>query len=126
MANEGTTTLEYYSAGRSHIQLFQEFEDLGEWTPTNWDWCETGKDEFELAPGEQVGLAVDFWDPRRERMLATFTEEGTNRSGMVVLAAEGPRLTFDPDRAILFFSAVFAAFGIWLSVRIVNWRGQWR
>jgi hypothetical protein len=120
--NQGTTILTYSSAGRSGIQLFREFEEWGKWAPAGWDWCGTGKEDFELAPGDQVELAVDFWDIRRERMLACFTDETTNQSGLIVLAAEGRRLTLDVGRAILPLSSVFAAFCIWLTVRIVNGR----
>ncbi len=91
VANKGTTTLEYFSAGASHIKLFQEHHRDGEWKPKNWDWCGTGKSRYEIAPGEQVDLRLRFWDPKvRERMLASFTEKGTDRAGLVVLAWESP------------------------------------
>jgi hypothetical protein len=125
LANVGTTTLTYSSAGPSNIQLFQEYEEMGKWTPEKWDWCGTGKSDFDLAAGEQVDLAVDFWDARRERMLACFTEKDTNRSGLVVLASEGRRVTPDGERALQFFSAALAAVCIWLAVRIVNRRERW-
>jgi hypothetical protein len=125
--NEGSTTLEYSSAGRSGIQLFQEFEETGGWIPAGWDWCGTGKETQQLAPGEQVGLAVGFSDPRRERMLACFDEKDTGRSGMVVLAAEDIRLFPSVRWAVLVpgMGAAFMAFGVWLGVRIVNRRERW-
>ncbi|MEZ6147449.1 MAG: hypothetical protein R3B91_18910 [Planctomycetaceae bacterium] len=87
--NVGTTTLQYYSAGAEHVQLFQEIKDAGRWAQSNWDWCGTGKEMFEIAPNESVQLVVDFWDDEeRERMLANFSEKDTNRSGLVVLARE--------------------------------------
>jgi hypothetical protein len=125
VANEGTTTLTYDSAGPSSIQLFQEFEELGKWLPENWDWCGTGKAEFELHPGEQVDLFVDFWDVRRERMLAQFTEKGSQRSGLVVLASEPGQLAPNGDHVILLFGAGAAACGIWLTVRAINRRERW-
>src|SRR5438270_12499101 len=78
--NEGTTTLTYYSAGRSGIMLFQEFEEQGAWVPGSWDWCGTGKSDFELAPGEEVRLEGQFWGLRRERMLGEFTEKEIGRA----------------------------------------------
>ena len=87
--NDGDTTLQYYSAGPAGIQLFQEIQQSGEWKQASWDWCGTGKEQFEIEPGETVELIVDFWDEdSRERMLAIFTERGTDRMGLVVLAAE--------------------------------------
>ncbi len=87
--NVGTTTLQYYSAGPEHVQLFQEIEVAGRWTQSNWDWCGTGKERFEIAPSESAELVVSFWkNEKRQRMLANFSEKGTNRSGLVVLACE--------------------------------------
>ena len=89
VANNGTTILEYYSAGQTHIRMLQEVHENGEWKLSNWDWCGTGKSTYEIAPGKQVELYVDFWDPeKRERILGVFSEKDTNRSGLVVLASE--------------------------------------
>jgi hypothetical protein len=63
---------------------------------------------------------------RRERMLASFTEKDTYRTGIVVLAAEGPRVTFDGGRLWLFLGAAVAAFCIWIAVRLVNRRNGGR
>ena len=92
VVNNGTTTLGYYSTGATHIQLFQEVQENGEWTQSNWEWCGYGKSDYELAPSSQVNLFVEFWSPdRQERMLGMFTEKGTKRKGMVLLAVEpGP------------------------------------
>ncbi len=87
--NVGTTTLQYYSAGAENIQLFQEIKMAGRWTQSNWDWCGTGKQQFEIAPNASAELVVDFCnDEEQERMLANFSEKDTNRSGLVVLATE--------------------------------------
>ena len=87
--NAGTTTLQYYSAGAEHVQLFQEIKEIDKWTQSNWDWCGTGKEVFDIAPNESVELEIDFWDEdKQERMLANFSEKDTNRSGLVVLAIE--------------------------------------
>lgn len=89
--NVGDTTLQYYSAGPEHISLFQEINLAGKWTKSNWDWCGTGKELFEIAPHDSADLVVSFWDnQQRERMLANFSEKGTNRAGLVVLATEPP------------------------------------
>jgi hypothetical protein len=122
VANEGSTTLTYYSAGRSGITLFQEFETRGAWIPGGSDWCGTGKSTFELGPGDRVRLDVDFRDLRRERMLAWFTEKGTARSGMVVLATESRRLVPNVPMTILLLGSASAAFYVWLGVRIINRR----
>jgi hypothetical protein len=90
--NVGTTTLQYYSAGPDHIQLFQEIKEAGRWTQSDWDWCGTGKELFEIAPNGSAELIVNFWDEKKqERMLARFSEKDTNRAGLVVL-------TFEPDK----------------------------
>jgi hypothetical protein len=125
LANEGTTTLTYYAADRSGIQLFQEFEEMGVWTAANWDWCGTGKEDYELAPGKQFELAIDFWDTRRERMVACFTEKDTNRSGMIVLAAEGGRIGLNVEMLILLSGTALTAFCVWLAVRIANRHERW-
>lgn len=87
--NVGSTTLQYSAAGAEHVQLFQEINVDGKWTQSNWDWCGTGKKQFEVAPHGTADLLVDFWDgEKRERMLARFSEKDTKRSGLIVLATE--------------------------------------
>ena len=87
--NVGRTTLQYNSAGPEHVQLFQEIHVGGKWIQSNWDWCGTGKELFEIAPNNVAELVVDFWDDqRRERMLANFSEKDTDCSGLVVLVTE--------------------------------------
>ena len=87
--NTGSTTLQYYSAGKSHIQLFQETHDGTKWTNGGWDWCGTGKELFEIAPDESVDLKLNFWlNDQPVRMLAVFSEKNTERSGFVVLASQ--------------------------------------
>jgi hypothetical protein len=87
--NTGTTIIDYYATSSSRIQLFQEEWVNREWIAINWDWCGLGKKHFELNPNETTELSVRFWDDEiRERMLGRFSEKGTLRSGMIVLAAE--------------------------------------
>ena len=89
--NVGKTTLQYYSAGPDHIQIFREIKKAGRWTQSDWDWCGTGKELFEIAPNGSAEFIVNFWDPKKqERILACFSEKDTNRAGLVVL-------TSDPD-----------------------------
>lgn len=120
VANHGSTTLTYSAVERSFIQLYQEIEEHGDWAPWNVDWVGTGKETYEIDPGEEVSLEVNFWEARRERLLACFSEKGSSRSGLAVLATENPRLTPDVNMAILLGSSAFTAFCIWLAVRIVN------
>lgn len=122
VANQGTTALCYRAVGRSGIQVFWELEDWGQWTQAGWDWCGMGKENFELPPGDQVALSFNFEDPRRERMLGNFGEKGTERRGLVVLACESRRLTFDPHMSVIPAGAALASFGIWMTVRVVNRR----
>jgi len=87
--NTGSTTLQYWSAGKSNIQLFQETHDGTKWSNGGWDWCGTGKELFEIAPDKSVDLILNFWqEDRPVRMLAVFTEKNTDRSGLVVLASQ--------------------------------------
>jgi hypothetical protein len=58
-------------------------------------------------------------------MLACFTEKDTNRSGMVVLAAEDGRVGLNVEMMILLSGSAFAAFVVWLAVRISNRRERW-
>ncbi len=87
--NTGSTTLQYYSVGSHHIQLFQEVDIFGRWEMACWDICGMGKETFFLEPEQTVELRVRFWDSNnRERMLGHFTEQGSWCAGMVVLATE--------------------------------------
>ncbi|WP_278471195.1 hypothetical protein [Gimesia maris] len=87
--NTGNTTLVYLSAGPDCIQTYQEVFRRGLWRKANWDWCGTGKADYSILPGQSVQLTVRFSDEERgERLLGKFTEAGTNRCGLIVLATE--------------------------------------
>lgn len=87
--NSGNSTLLYYSAGRSNIQLWQETFEAEGWQSAKWDWCGTGKQTHKLMPGESVQLNVRFWArDKRERMLGSFSDESRNESSLIVLATE--------------------------------------
>jgi len=122
MGNQGTTTLMYSAAatGRRRVACFSEREENGAWRRNGWEWCGTGREVFELAPGKQVDLYFEFDNPGRERVLTMFMEKGTELSGLVVLASEGPRLAFDAKKFFLPATAIVAALGIWMTVRVVN------
>src|SRR5579872_2590498 len=112
VANAGSTTI-VYSANAyapSDVELFQEFEELGRWTPAYSNTCGTGIAEFEILPGENVELAVEFLSSRRERMLTLFREKDAHRSALLLLAVEGPRMTFDSNWASLSLVSAIAAF----------------
>ena len=86
--NTGSTVIQYSATGSERISLYQETDANGAWSMSNWS-CGTGSFLFEIAPQESVELEVEFRDDqKRERMLAMFTEKGTNREGLVVLLEE--------------------------------------
>jgi hypothetical protein len=126
VANQGATALAYFGHGRSSIIWLQELEEGREWIPAGgWSGCGMGIEEFELAPGDQVELTVEFQDLRRERMLGAFAEQDTERSGFVVLASEGPGVSLNIEMLILLACTGYAAFMLWLGVRVVNRRERW-
>ena len=48
----------------------------------------TGIGFYEIGTGESVELEIELWDDwKAVRMLGKFSEKGTDRSGLVVLAA---------------------------------------
>lgn len=87
--NIGKTTLIYSGYAPNHIRTFQEFFCNGRWTMDGWEWCGTGASKFEILPNHSASFEVWFRDDeRRERVLGGFTEKGTNRSGLAILATE--------------------------------------
>ncbi len=85
--NTGRTTLEYRGATQSRISLFQEVRSDSGWQRDAWSVDGMCEGFYEIAPGESVGLEIDFWDDAKAvRMLGKFSEKGTDRSGLVVLA----------------------------------------
>ncbi|WP_417384972.1 hypothetical protein [Gimesia sp.] len=87
--NSGQTSLEYEGTFSDGIRLYQEIFRRGLWRKANWDWCGTGKADYSILPGQSVQLTVRFSDEERgERLLGKFTEAGTNRCGLIVLATE--------------------------------------
>ena len=85
--NTGRTTLEYRGSSQSCISTFQEVRSDSGWQKDQWS-AEGHCDGFyEIGPGESVRLEIEFWDDYKAvRMLGKFSEKGTNRSGLVVLA----------------------------------------
>lgn len=86
LRNNGATTLEYCSAGPDNIQCYIEVQKAGAWKRLGYDWCGTGKSDFEILPGHEVELRVkNSKSEERYRISGLFTEKGTDRSGHVVL-----------------------------------------
>ena len=85
--NAGRTTLEYRGISQSRISLFQEVRGGSVWQKDAWSVDGMCEGFYEIAPGESVRLEVEFWDDDKPvRMLGRFSEKGTDRSGLVVLA----------------------------------------
>ncbi|HTN04633.1 MAG TPA: hypothetical protein VL132_22275 [Planctomycetaceae bacterium] len=87
--NTGKTTLTYAGSSPTEIQLYDELFEDGVWKQMGYQWCGTGMENYSLRPGQSVDLHVKFWSrDYRDRMLAYFREQGTERAGLVVLATE--------------------------------------
>ncbi len=85
--NTGRTTLEYRGSSQSCISLFQEVRSDSGWQQDAWSVDGHCEGFYEIGPGESVRLEIEFWDDNKAvRMLGKFSEKGTDRSGLVVLA----------------------------------------
>ena len=85
--NIGRTTLEYRGSSQSQILLYQEVRSDSGWQKDAWSGEGMCEGYYKIAPGESVKLEIEFWDIDRPiRMLGKFSEFGTDRSGLVVLA----------------------------------------
>lgn len=85
--NTGRTTLEYRGSSQSHISLLQEVRSDSGWQKDAWSVDGMCEGYYEIASGESVRLEIEFWDDNMPvRMLGRFSEKGTDRSGLVVLA----------------------------------------
>lgn len=86
--NAGHTTLCYLAYGRSNAQDFRESNITGEWKAVRVDGCLTGLNEYEIPPNESVELYISGFDRTNgySRALTCFTEKGTMRSELIVLA----------------------------------------
>ncbi len=85
--NTGRTTLEYRGSSRSCISLYQEVRSDSGWQQDAWSVDGHCEGFYEIGPGESVGLEIEFWDDDKAvRMLGKFSEKGSDRSGLVVLA----------------------------------------
>ena len=85
--NTGHTTLEYRGSSQSRISLFQEVRSGSVWQKDAWSVDGMCEGFYEIAPGESVRFEIEFWDDDKAvRMLGRFSERGTDRSGLVVLA----------------------------------------
>lgn len=87
--NTGQTSLEYEGTFSDGIRLYQEIFRRGLWRKSQRGWMCLGVEKYTILPGQSVQLRVLFSDEERgERMLGKFTEAGTNRCGLIVLATE--------------------------------------
>ena len=85
--NTGRTTLEYRGSSQSCISLFQEVRSDSGWQQDAWSVDGHCEGFYQIGPGESVRLEIEFWDDNKAvRMLGKFSEKGTDRSGLVVLA----------------------------------------
>ena len=85
--NTGHTTLEYRGSSPSLISLYQEVRKCSVWEQDAWSVDGMCEGFYQIAPRESVKLEIEFWDEGKAvRMLGKFSEKGTNRSGLVVLA----------------------------------------
>ena len=89
--NSGQTLLCYQGYGRSNPQQCWESRFTGEWKAEGCDWCGTGLGRYTIKPGEGVELYVSSFDNTDgyARVLTCFTEAGTQRSELIVLADHG-------------------------------------
>ena len=126
VANRGETTLEYAPALSTLMDIYIEVEERGQWQPAGMAALSIEDDAgHEIPPGAEVEWNVEFTEPRRERLLGCFSETGTNRKGLVVLAAEDRQVGVDLDRVMLMLTTGVAAFFLWLTLRIINRRERW-
>ena len=85
--NNGNTTLEYRGSSPSSISLCEEIHESSAWKQYGWSGDGPCEEFYEISPGKSVTLEVEFFDDETPiRMLARFSEKGTDRTGMVVLA----------------------------------------
>lgn len=91
--NAGRTTLEYRGDSQSRISLFQEVRSDSGWQKDAESVDGMCEGFYEIAPGESARLEIEIWDEtefwddaKTVRMLGKFSEKGTDRSGLVVLA----------------------------------------
>ena len=78
------------------ISLFQEVRSDSGWQKDAWSADGMCEGFYEIAPGESVRLEIEFWDDAKAvRMLGKFSEKGTDRSGLVVLATSD-KLDWEP------------------------------
>lgn len=85
--NSGNTTLEYRGSSQSCISLFEEVHRNSAWKQYGWPVDGPCEGFYEIAPGKSVRLEMELWeDEMPVRMLGRFSEKGTDRTGLIVLA----------------------------------------
>jgi len=72
LENRGDQPIAYWGYSAELPQLWVERKTEGAWEETGWDWCGTGLEVQQLAPGAAVIFEFSFRDDPRPLRLATF------------------------------------------------------
>lgn len=88
--NIGLVPIEYGARnGGDSITMYREIEQQGKWTVDTYEWCGMGCELRILEPGQSKKVSLEFTLPhKRERLLGSFTQSGTDKQSLVVLAFE--------------------------------------
>ena len=88
ITNIGSESLEYEAMSDS-ICTFREIQERGNWIVDTYDWCGMGVETATLEPGQTIKVLLKFRPTRkRERLLASFRQFGTEKQSYVILACE--------------------------------------
>lgn len=91
ITNLGTASLDYGARNASSISLCREVERNGKWMFDAMEWCGMGEDRLTIQPGQSIKVLLSFELPgKRERLLGSFTQTGTEKNSLVVLVFEPP------------------------------------
>jgi hypothetical protein len=89
ITNKGHDSLEYGARNDDSICTFREIEEYGKWIVDTYDWCGMGIESAILEPGHKIKVTVLFRpNVKRERLLASFRQLGTDKQSYVILAVE--------------------------------------
>ena len=89
ITNLGTSSLEYGEKNETSILRCREIERNGKWLFDTCDTCGMGIISRELLPGQSIKVLLRFELPeKRERLLGSFYQTGTDKHSYVVLAFE--------------------------------------
>ena len=89
ITNIGNESLEYGALNGDSICTFREIEEHGKWMVDTYDWCGMGIEAATLEPGQMIKVLVKFRPTgKRERLLGSFRQSGTDKQSYVILAFE--------------------------------------